>query len=78
MFINGLNMDTIFYLGMLDHTWQCTAHVCEVVNDAGYAIGLREIDALLFALADAGRIEVDTVILANDVQLNMWRRKLKG
>ncbi len=75
MFDNGLNRDTVYYMGLSDAGWQTTERVCVRINQAGYAINLTQTEALLFSLAGRGKVEQDFITLAAGEQYNIWKKK---
>lgn len=75
MFDNGMNRDTVYYVGLADGGWQTTERVCERINQAGYAITLPQTEELLVSLEAKGKIENDFVILLGGKQRNTWKKK---
>lgn len=75
---NGLNRDTVYYVGLKDNGWQTTQVVCSAINKEGYAITLSQTEALLFSLQAKGEVENDYVRLPDSPALNIWKKKQEG
>ena len=75
MFDNGLNRDTVYYMGLRANGWQTTERVCICINQAGYAISLTQTESLLFSLKEKGKVEQDFITLAAGDQYNIWKKK---
>lgn len=75
MFDNGLNRDTVYYIGLRDLGWQTTAVVCHAINTQGLAITMTQTEALLFSLQAKGRVENDFITLDDGTQCNIWKKR---
>ena len=74
MFDNGLNRDTVYYMGLSDDGWQTTERVCERINHEGFAITLTQTESLLFSLAAKGKVEQDFITMSAGKQCNIWKK----
>jgi hypothetical protein len=75
MFDNGLNRDTVYYMGLSDDGWQTTERVCVRINQEGLAITLTQTESLLFSLVGKGKVDQDFITLAAGEQYNIWKKK---
>lgn len=74
MFDNGLNRDTVYYMGLNDNGWQTTERVCVRLNEAGYAISIVQTEGLLFSPMGKGKVENDFITLTDGKQCNIWKK----
>lgn len=56
MFNNGLNRDTVYYVGLDDKEWLSASEICDAVNNAGYALTDKQTKTLLNALVREGKV----------------------
>lgn len=76
MFDNGINQDTVLYVGFAGscHWFTCSA-VSELVNESGYALTNGQCSRLLESLLKRGKVEKAQVYLSDGSFEFIWKRQ---